>query len=180
MNNRVPVLNVVTAPASEPVTLEEAKLFLRVEHNDEDAMITGLIVAAREAAEGYMKRSLVTQTLSVAFDDYAPMQFVLPRGKVQSVESVKFIDKAGDETLLTSGQYYLTAGNRALVFVVTPLSHQIEIVYLAGFGDADAVPNAIKQGMKAHVAYMYENRMNGSKIHGESRGYYAPFREFEL
>ena len=44
-------LKLVTAPAMEPMSLDEAKTYLRVEHNDEDEFIAGLIVAARQAAE---------------------------------------------------------------------------------------------------------------------------------
>lgn len=45
--------------AVEPVTLDEAKKHLRVEFNDDDALIEGLIVAARQWAEDFLNRSLV-------------------------------------------------------------------------------------------------------------------------
>ncbi len=43
-----------SAPASEPVTLAEAKLYLRVDAATEDTLIGELITAARVAAEQYL------------------------------------------------------------------------------------------------------------------------------
>ena len=45
--------SVVTPAASEPITLTEAKNFLRVDGSDDDALITALISAAREMCEQY-------------------------------------------------------------------------------------------------------------------------------
>ena len=44
----------------EPVTLEEAKKHLRVEHDDEDDLIQGLITTAREYCEGFQNISLIS------------------------------------------------------------------------------------------------------------------------
>jgi uncharacterized phage protein (predicted DNA packaging) len=42
----------------EPISLAEAKKHLRVEFEDDDTLIQGLIVAAREYAEGFLNRVL--------------------------------------------------------------------------------------------------------------------------
>ena len=44
-------------PTSEPVTLAEAKNFLRVTITDDDLLISSLITAAREACEAFTGRS---------------------------------------------------------------------------------------------------------------------------
>ena len=46
----------VAAPASEPLTLAETKLYLRVDHTAEDTLMNNLITAAREA--GYYRCEL--------------------------------------------------------------------------------------------------------------------------
>jgi uncharacterized phiE125 gp8 family phage protein len=51
----------IVPPALEPLTLAETKLYLRVDHPDDDQAILRLIQTAREAAEEYLRRSLLTQ-----------------------------------------------------------------------------------------------------------------------
>lgn len=55
----------VTAPVLEPVTLTEAKSFLRVDTTADDAYITDLITASREAIEKALRRTLLTTTLKL-------------------------------------------------------------------------------------------------------------------
>ena len=58
----------LNAPASEPVSLAEAKLFLRVEHDDDDDLIAALIAAARVQVEAQTRRALITQTWRLVRD----------------------------------------------------------------------------------------------------------------
>jgi hypothetical protein len=60
-----------TAPAVEPITLNEAKAFLRVTTSDEDTLITSLIKSARISVEHFINQKLITQTL-VAWGDILP------------------------------------------------------------------------------------------------------------
>jgi len=45
----------------EPVTLDYAKVFLRVDNDDEDALIADLIRAARERVERLINSALITR-----------------------------------------------------------------------------------------------------------------------
>jgi len=71
-------LTVETAPAVEPVTLTEAKQHLRVDIDDDDTYIEALIVAARQYAEEYLDRALISQQLAMRMDTF-PYEFELPR-----------------------------------------------------------------------------------------------------
>jgi hypothetical protein len=61
-------VNVKSAPPAEPVTRAEAKLHLKVDATADDALIDGLIVAAREWTENYCRRSWVQRTLELRLD----------------------------------------------------------------------------------------------------------------
>jgi uncharacterized phiE125 gp8 family phage protein len=58
------------APAAEPITLAEAKAWLRVDGTDEDTLITALIAAARTHVENFTRRALITQQFEVSFDAF--------------------------------------------------------------------------------------------------------------
>lgn len=65
-------LTLVTAPASEPVTLNEVKDHLRIAHGvtDQDSYLTGLITAARMQAELFTRRQFITATYRKVMDRF--------------------------------------------------------------------------------------------------------------
>lgn len=71
-----------TEPASNPVTLAEAKLHLRVDHSSEDDLISGLISAATRWAEDYCDRTFCHTQWTMRLDSFygaigSPVQFGL-------------------------------------------------------------------------------------------------------
>lgn len=65
----------IQPPAGEPVTLDEAKLHLRVDFAADDALITGLISAARVAAENICRRAFITQKWELLLDGFPRQNF---------------------------------------------------------------------------------------------------------
>jgi uncharacterized phiE125 gp8 family phage protein len=159
-------LSVITPPASEPVTLSEAKAHLRVEVSTDDALITALIAAAREHAEAVTARAFLPQTLEARWDEW-PTTLALPRAPVASVSSVKYLDADGVEQTL-SGQDYrvdlasipprITPTYGTLWPEAQAVTGAVAVRFVAGYANAGAVPAAIKQAMLLLVAHLYENR----------------------
>ena len=172
-----PQLQQETAPASEPLTLTEAKNYLKVSGSDDDTLITNLITTVRQAAEKFMKISLISQSWKISYDQYAPSVIRLPMGRAQSITSVTAVARDASTTAINSSTYYLSAGNQNLVFEATVVSHRVDIIYVAGYGaSASDVPYAIRQGMLAHVAAIYDGRAGGSAIPAQAKALYAPYQ----
>lgn len=148
----------VANPLVEPISVLEAKTFLRIDGDDEDALLTDMIAAARLAAEEQTGKSLITQSWQIAFDSSPPPVVQLPFAPIQSVTSVITLDEAGDETVISPSHYYLNALEE-LVFNAIPMGHMVRIRYVAGYGDAASdVPTDMAQAMLLHVAHLFEHR----------------------
>ena len=81
-------LKLITAPASESILLATAKTHLRVDGEEENALITDLIATARQLAEKETKRAFITQTWKM-YLDRARSEIRIPKPPLQSVESIK-------------------------------------------------------------------------------------------
>lgn len=177
MTNYQPKYSLVSSPAAEPVSLSDAKAFLRVDGSDEDGIIGNLITATRVQAENYLRRRLMTQSWKISFDGIAPAAVHLPYLPAQSVTSVTQYDRSENATVMDSSRYYLTAGNEVLMFDAYLCSHRIEMVYVAGYGDAGAdVPEPIRQGMLQQIGYFYEGRGNNGNMPIPVKSLWEPYR----
>lgn len=150
----------VTPPATEPITLAEAKLHLRVDHSEEDTVINGLIAAARIYVEQRCWISLVAQTWKVYLCDWPDSSVMLPRGPVTGITTVKYQTSNGVWVTLASTEYTLQGDIVRLAYNAQWPSTElfghmpVEIIYTAGAG-AD---QAIKQAMLLLIGHWYENR----------------------
>lgn len=159
-----PVL--VTPPAVLPVTLEEAKLHLRVDGDEDDTLITGLISGAVSHLDGYtgvLGRCLVEQTWRQDFDGFG-CHMRLALGPVIEIVSIAARDAAGQITTISSSNYALvTDGVGPRVYwdraysAPSGLYEQgaVSVTYKAGYAE---VPAAIKVAILLMVGHWYGNR----------------------
>lgn len=158
----------LTAPAAEPLSLSDAKLHLRVEHTADDALITALIVAARQQAELITRRQLISATWRYSLDAW-PLDGIIepPRPTLISVQSIKYIDAYGVLQTLDAALYSVDTASEPGRIVpiwgeVWPSArldvNAIRIEYTAGYANAAAVPQSIKAWMLLAIGTWYAQR----------------------
>ncbi|HEY8577635.1 MAG TPA: head-tail connector protein [Devosia sp.] len=155
----------LAGPPEEPVSLAEAKAFLRVDDGAEDALITTLIGAARLHVEGVTGRALLAQSWRVVLDQWpADRQVRLPVTPFMAVTGITAYDAAGGAHELPLAQFLSEPDRLLLPSAVAgmPVLRErqgIEIDYVAGFGtEPDEAPTDIRQSLLALVAYWFEHR----------------------
>jgi uncharacterized phiE125 gp8 family phage protein len=100
----------VVEATTEPVSVAEAKLYLRVDNDEEDLLIGGLITAARQLAEGEMQRTLISTTWEMRTDAFGDaLRLEWPR--VLGVESLQFVAEDGEVVTLDPADYVLDNSN---------------------------------------------------------------------
>lgn len=156
-------------PAVEPITLAEAKLHLSVDMIEHDALITALIVAARQFAEAKTGRSLITTSWLYVADGFpCRCPLTIDRCPVQSVTSVQYLDMAGAWQTMPPADYVADLQSEPAritpVFGKTwpipmPQIGSVRVAFSAGYGaTAESVPEGIKAWMKLRIGALYENR----------------------
>ncbi len=186
-------IELIAPPATEPVTLSEAKAHLRVEHTADDAAIPEIIKAARGWVEDLTDTALITQIWRMSRDAWADTSLALTPTPVQSISSVKVFAADGTSTTVSSAAYeLLSVGRNARLLRTsgavwpTPTRAQggIEIEYIAGYGDAASdVPRVLRQALLMCVAHLYENREllgEGAPLPSGVEALLAPFRNPKL
>lgn len=98
-------LRLVTAATSYGVTLEDAKAHLRVDHDDDNALIEALIPAAYAHAEKMTGQIFASQTWEQVVDEFPDSAIGLDIGPVASITSVKYIDADGVEQTIAAEDY---------------------------------------------------------------------------
>ena len=169
-------LELITPPAIEPVTLDQAKAQARVEISDDDDLISSLITAARVQCEAYLRQSFITTTWQFNLDAFPFWRtwsvigppIVLPKPPVQTVAWVKYLDNGGNSTTVDPSLYTVDTASRPARIVrdfIQPwpvigfVPNAAQVQYTSGYGDtADDVPAPIKQAILLLVTYLYAQR----------------------
>lgn len=157
------------APAAPLLTIADAKAHLRVDHADEDALISGLIDAAHAHIDGYggtLGRALITQTWTVDFPTFMN-RMDIPLAPVQSATIQYYDSTNAQQTLATSVYAVLTDGLGPYVDLkynqqwpqTYTRDDAVKITFVAGYGaTAASVPAAIRAAMLLLISHWYDNR----------------------
>jgi uncharacterized phiE125 gp8 family phage protein len=160
---------VITGPDGEPMDVDFVKLHSRVGGDVEDSLIDFWIRAARRHVENILWRALITQTLELTLHAWPRRNEIqLPRPPLVSVTSVKTTDSAGVEATWPATKYQvITQGSPGRIVpaygeswpsTTLRAANGIAVRYVAGYGDADDVPEQYKQAMLLLIGHWYENR----------------------
>lgn len=161
-------IKLVTAATVEPISTAEAKLHLRIDHSTEDTLIAALIVAVREVVEDVTNRALISSTWELRLDSWPSMPLKLPKPPLVSITSIKYVDEAGVEHTVANTVYDLDIDSEPGRLFFKPNQSwpsdtlwpygAVRIRYVAGWANAAAVPQKIKNAMLLGIGHLYENR----------------------
>jgi uncharacterized phiE125 gp8 family phage protein len=182
---------IVTPPASEPISLAEAKLFLRIDQTVEDSLIATLISAAREAVEAGCGRALITRRVRESLDIWrrdAVGGAVLGIGPVTNIVAVRLIADNGAQSVIEEDRYrFEGSGDRPRLIFESGLpatlraAGGIEIEYDAGFAaDASDLPVALRLATLQIVGALYEARQGDAGVPEAARALMRPFAPVRL
>lgn len=177
-------------PAAEPITLEDAKGFLRVLSSEDDVLIGSMISAARSHAEKITNNQFMLATYEIYFDKFEN-SFTLPRPPFDSLVSFTYVD--ADGVTQNFSDYDLDDKiSPAKIYIksfptISDLRNSICITYKAGYATVDDVPADIKAYLRVKVSTLYEHRESyaiGTIISDYNDGYVenllTPYKVYSL
>lgn len=194
-----------TPPTTEPITLQETKAWLKVDHNSEDSLIQLLITTARERFETLTGLSLMVQQW-VAYLPYWPMQaeqawwdglrdgaflseplqeISLRQGPVRQIDALTLFDVDENATVYPATHYLLDKARDRLVLKSrapipqgTRIINPIEITYTTGY---EIIPGVIKSGLLKLITHLYEHRGDeNSGLPSDVMELWRPFMKVKL
>ena len=184
----------IAPPAVEPVSLADAKLYLRIDGPDEDELLRALITASRLLIEAASGRLMIAQTWRLVLGAWpAGGALRLPFAPVASIAAARTFDAVGTATPVPAGVLSLMPNTDPAVLrrdasPPEPGRRQsgIEIDLVCGFGPAAAdVPAPLRQAMLRLVARWFENRGDDAqgteaRLPADVMALIAPYRRARL
>jgi uncharacterized phiE125 gp8 family phage protein len=155
--NQIIDVHITELTTTEPVTLEEARAHLIVEHDDDNDLILAMISAARRKMEEFCSISLIYKRIILLAD--WTMEWELPYGPVIGIESVETPtgpSGSGPVEYKTADSYWKI--DRSVFDPATCMRYRIQ--YTAGMS---VVPADMKRAILAQTVFLYEHRGDENK-----------------
>lgn len=161
-------LTYLEGPETEPVSLDEMKLWLKLTSSEEDSLLSSLIKFARETIELRTRHILIFQKWALRLPySYLKEKIKLPLRPLNLIESVQQIEKEGEEihSIDLPFTIQLEPPESLLISKKTPSSFflknqtSFEVILRVGYGALpNDIPESLRHVMRLLITYGYENR----------------------
>ncbi len=160
-------LTVVTPATGDPVTYDEAKDYLRVDDDIEQALVESLITAATKWSEDHLSRFFMTQTWDLKLDRFPNVEIKVPRPPLASVSLITYINTEGNTATWAASDYQVDTDSEPGRIkpaydktwpTIREQFNAVTVKFVGGYGTATAVPDGIKTIIKMDTAHWHEHR----------------------
>lgn len=162
-------LTVAVPPVEEPISLEEVRSWLRIDHEaEETSVLDALIRAARHQVEEDTGLKYLTQTVDQTVDrvpcGWEPLQLYV--GPVQSVTSVTVYSSADVSSVLSGSTYFVDTSRRAARLCLTTgsawptdLRYQVAAVVrvVAGYAGISSIPEPLIHALRLLIEHWHDD-----------------------
>lgn len=152
-------------PMAEPITLQELKDHMRIDHALEDTVLTSLIASTREYLESRTGLALMEQEWRLCLDDWPEDRCIqIHKSPIRSIDEVEQFGVDGLPSTVDQGNMLLDGKSSPARLFIGPqnspgqMMNGIEITFTAGCVSASEVPDMLKRALLIHAAYAYEFR----------------------
>jgi uncharacterized phiE125 gp8 family phage protein len=164
----------IQPPRIEPVTLAEARQWLRDDSYDEDQIIQTLIVSARMTLEAFTRRFLLEQRWRLAYDFWpetaiSANTIAIPFAPCRSIDAIRVYEVSSIPITMDTGNYHLSTSSDAarIVFQAPPpppmrAHDSVEIDITVGYSaEPLQIPEPFRRAILMLVAAWHHQRGDG-------------------
>jgi uncharacterized phiE125 gp8 family phage protein len=164
-------LHQLAPPALEPLTLDEAKQYLRVDHDLEDNVISGSIAAARGIYEDHTGRATMLAEWRAILPDFPRWGVLeLPMPPLVEVLAIGYLDTGGAEMFWDPAEYRVTmrGGGNPSRATISPVGDffptarrgdaAVWVDFVAGYATPEEVPASVRAALLLLTGDLYMNR----------------------
>jgi uncharacterized phiE125 gp8 family phage protein len=163
----------ITQPEAEPVTIDEVLVQAKIDHNDEDDLVAGLISRTREFVEDYCGIAIMASDWRLTLNGFYEKGggiIELPRPPLVDVIQVSYVDTAGvQQDVAIVDNSFARIADAGLLSCISPAINStwpatanvpgsVQVDYTAGYADPEDVPGVLKHAIILLCAQYHKNR----------------------
>jgi uncharacterized phiE125 gp8 family phage protein len=174
----MPIIKTIEESENLLINLENIKLFLKIDYDDENETILRSFKTALKQCELMIGQSLVEKKYQYSFYSEVGNNVHLIYGPVISIESIKIISNQNEETVIGGEDYFLDSVNDNVILKkISSNFYRLDIFYAAGVA---SVTDDLQQAILFHTAKIFEDKLGYSPIPKASYNIYKKYKTTRL